>query len=99
MYTAKLWNCGPLTPEKPPREYTFNQIKDIYKRQGWGIENLLKYGYYLELGWTYNFRDKGELKHYLYDSSVGTGKAWAPNVKLLEKALGHKVYRAFALNE
>lgn len=101
MKIYKYWKAGPLAPKTADeiRKYTYEEIKQKYKNGAWYFEinNLLHQGYIIEMGWIQDFQD--ELNIYLYWSSAGTGIAWAPNVKLLEKALCHKVFRAFNLKK
>lgn len=84
-----------------PNDYDYKQILEKYKIGGYcnfGMDSLLKFGFICYAGWRYNFRD--ELHRYLYLTATGdTGTAWAPNVKLLERNLHHKIKRAFRLDK
>ena len=101
MYAYKF--VGDIHSENCPNDYDWKQVVDKYKRgQGcnFGLDLLLEYGCIKYAGWCYVFHGDGELRRYLYLLGNGdTGVAWAPNVKLLEKGLGHKVQRAFWLDK
>ena len=101
MYAYKC--VGDMHSENCPNAYDLKQVVDKYKRGpgcNFGLDLLLKYGFVYFAGWRYVFHDVGELRRYLYLLGDGdTGVAWAPNVKLLEKGLGHKVQRAFRLGK
>jgi hypothetical protein len=88
--------------ETCPNNYDYNQILKKYESGSYcnyGMDTLLRGAYIDYMGWRYVFHGKGELKRYLYLLADGTtGTAWAPNVKLLERNLHHKVMRAFKIS-
>lgn len=71
-------------------------LKRAYVRFYTNNENLIRFGYYKERGYKYDF--KPYLKKYLYKQYGDWTEAFAPNKSLLRQVIGGRIDKIIEIN-